>query len=582
MKVDRSVLLVNDQSSGQIASPDKLESSIEHLANTIDTNDNQFNSHKNNEELDHPDKSVTEKKLGDRVVSRRTIGIGAVGYDELDKSLLEFYDDIAVTAKLNEHDDKLTGCLNLMQYKDLRVAVANGYDWSPAVQMAVDEAERLGIKKVKAPAGEYLLKSVVKIPYKDFDFGGEGTSTIFKLDTDIRAFECIGLYDSSLRIKNTTLHDFAIKGLENTGTGIYLEYFTLNCKLKNIFIDEVKTGIHVGQQCYGSIYERMVVNHFTTYGMYIGRASHLVQVKNSFFSSWRKDSAKGYNPKGVILWGGDNTLPAQAVRFQGCDFEGCNRGLEVTGGDGLVVESCYFENNFELHMRLGNSADYEELRNYRISNCWFDGVPVIKTTVNSVDYYECIAISVDGSKIATTGGTFENLHFGFSGSQNDTLSTDSANPTKRGIKADVYGTKKPPILINVDGNYFYNFARTYSNACRKPIVLTNDAPVSVPLESGVANVTNKELRVYKQLNIVYMEGAITIGALGKIGTLPPGYTPKHDQSRPITCGQTYDATQTLGILEIKRDGTLYLRGGDTTKPINLNLEFLSDYRFDLV
>jgi hypothetical protein len=39
MKVDRSILEVNDQSMGMVADPDKLESSITHLANVIDSND---------------------------------------------------------------------------------------------------------------------------------------------------------------------------------------------------------------------------------------------------------------------------------------------------------------------------------------------------------------------------------------------------------------------------------------------------------------------------------------------------------------------------------------------------------------
>ncbi|MDF2790546.1 MAG: glycerophosphoryl diester phosphodiesterase [Neobacillus sp.] len=41
MKVDRSILSANDQTMGQFADPDKLESSIKHLADVIDQNDDE-------------------------------------------------------------------------------------------------------------------------------------------------------------------------------------------------------------------------------------------------------------------------------------------------------------------------------------------------------------------------------------------------------------------------------------------------------------------------------------------------------------------------------------------------------------
>jgi hypothetical protein len=41
MKIDRSILQANDQNIGDFGDPDKIESSINHLANTIDTNDSE-------------------------------------------------------------------------------------------------------------------------------------------------------------------------------------------------------------------------------------------------------------------------------------------------------------------------------------------------------------------------------------------------------------------------------------------------------------------------------------------------------------------------------------------------------------
>lgn len=103
-KVDRSILLANDQQMGQFGDPDKIESSISHLSDVIDSNDNGFSSHKAATTLDHPDKSVTETKLADDSVSRRTIQTGAVGKDELDPTLWE---QTAVEAKFQEVDSQL-------------------------------------------------------------------------------------------------------------------------------------------------------------------------------------------------------------------------------------------------------------------------------------------------------------------------------------------------------------------------------------------------------------------------------------------------------------------------------------------
>jgi hypothetical protein len=50
MKVDRSILEVNDQSMGMVADPDKLESSINHLANIIDSNDDEKTTKTGNHE----------------------------------------------------------------------------------------------------------------------------------------------------------------------------------------------------------------------------------------------------------------------------------------------------------------------------------------------------------------------------------------------------------------------------------------------------------------------------------------------------------------------------------------------------
>lgn len=107
MKTDRGILASNDQNSGQIADPNKLEDSIKHVADVVDENDNGFNSHKDAAELAHPDKSVTEKKLADKSVSKRAIQAGAVGATELDPAILsQPTSEFGVQAKFQEIDER--------------------------------------------------------------------------------------------------------------------------------------------------------------------------------------------------------------------------------------------------------------------------------------------------------------------------------------------------------------------------------------------------------------------------------------------------------------------------------------------
>jgi len=101
-KTDRGILIANDQAFGMIADPNKLEASITHaydkidenydelisketnLQNQITMNLNRFNTHKNAAELDHPDKSVTERKIQDNAVTRNKIKDGEVTTNKLE------------------------------------------------------------------------------------------------------------------------------------------------------------------------------------------------------------------------------------------------------------------------------------------------------------------------------------------------------------------------------------------------------------------------------------------------------------------------------------------------------------------
>lgn len=104
-KIDTTIF--RNWNNGDTMREADYEREREIIRTAINDTDDRITNHKDEAELGHPDKSVTERKLGDLSVSRRTIQPGAVGSNELDDALLEFYGDIAVKAKLDTHDSQL-------------------------------------------------------------------------------------------------------------------------------------------------------------------------------------------------------------------------------------------------------------------------------------------------------------------------------------------------------------------------------------------------------------------------------------------------------------------------------------------
>lgn len=245
--VDRSKLLSNDQSTGQVANPDKLEDSINHLADTIDTNNNGFNNHKSASELDHPDNSVTEKKLANSSVSRRTIQEGAVGYAELDDSLINFYGDIAVKAKLDEHTQQLAQIAEVtVSITDKRFgAKGDGTDESAKMQAAVDYVSSKGGGVVIIPYGTF--KGNITISTSKVNIGGVGT---LKGTINLYGTSTIGVSRFS------GVGDISIKGITIDGEktrnginlrwvfGITIEGVTFKHNLKSIYFEPVPNSQH--------------------------------------------------------------------------------------------------------------------------------------------------------------------------------------------------------------------------------------------------------------------------------------------------------------------------------------------------
>jgi hypothetical protein len=240
-KTDRSRLLSNDQDFGQIADPNKIEDSIEHAYDTIDENDEGFNNHKQNAILDHPDKSVTEVKLGDKSVSRRTIQKGAVGADELDDALVNYYGDMAVKAKLDELQKRVFGVVNVKEYN--------------TVQEAIDHAI-----SIQAPYN--LFNGSYSSGLIEINFGGD-----CETDIPVALPKCGGLIFSNgtLRASDNFVGDFVFKFIEPDPQAYLYLFFN------NFHLDGNRLASCIMLDKFSRVFfNQVTVTKYTDFGVKVG------------------------------------------------------------------------------------------------------------------------------------------------------------------------------------------------------------------------------------------------------------------------------------------------------------------------
>lgn len=230
-KIDRSILQANDQSMGQYGDPDKIESSITHLADKIDENDNGFNSHKDASELAHPDKSVTERKLADEAATSRVLGTSSVLANHLDPSLLLPLSNAGTQAEFD---------LRAVNVKKMGAKGDGVADDTAAIQAAYDSVPNGG--RVFFPDGNYLISSTITINSKNvISYGGSKyyKPRLFTKTPNITMFKAIQygivfrdlLFEGDATLEGGT--DGTAVGIE-VGDGINpnLDEFTLeNCTM---------------------------------------------------------------------------------------------------------------------------------------------------------------------------------------------------------------------------------------------------------------------------------------------------------------------------------------------------------------
>jgi parallel beta-helix repeat protein len=147
--------------NGKKASPDEVNTEFDNILQG-------YNSHISAAEMDHPDKSVTEKKLANQAVSRRAIQYGAVGTTELDPSILsQPTTQFGQQAKFALMDAQFKG--NSVNITKVGAFNNGSVDVSGAIQNLIDNYATNEVAEILIPYGNFrydepiILSRPVKI-----------------------------------------------------------------------------------------------------------------------------------------------------------------------------------------------------------------------------------------------------------------------------------------------------------------------------------------------------------------------------------------------------------------------------------
>ncbi|WP_394557377.1 right-handed parallel beta-helix repeat-containing protein [Priestia aryabhattai] len=81
--------------------------------------------------------------------------------------------------KNNTVSKKVEDVLSVLEYAHLKIAIADGYDWTPVIQAALDIMSSLGKTVLAIPVGTYYFNKFLKTPSSITIFGA-GKKTVFK------------------------------------------------------------------------------------------------------------------------------------------------------------------------------------------------------------------------------------------------------------------------------------------------------------------------------------------------------------------------------------------------------------------
>ena len=320
-KVNRLLLEAEFQAKGELYDDTKTEGAMNVLAAQIDANDddviekttnlqtqvtanaNGLSGHKTATELDHPDqsvttrkikdKNVTETKIGDKAVSRRTINTGAVGKNELDPTLWE---QTANQAKFNEIDNEIGVLSEDLAHVATKNNGANLGDYpridpeivdNPRIQRMIDSLNGTGIAFIPNLSTEYLINAPIVVP-RGVHLMGNGTRNGLGTTLKLADGANCNIIESDTGLTTGKVNDYwHYGGIENlklvgnkanntSGNGIYIYRMGENSFIRNIHTaDFAGSGILVEGKGTPNYFQQIHTFNNNRYGVEIKDADRV-------------------------------------------------------------------------------------------------------------------------------------------------------------------------------------------------------------------------------------------------------------------------------------------------------------------
>lgn len=226
--------------------------------------------------------------------------------------------------------------ISIKEYKNLKIAITEGYDWSPAISKAISDAKTTK-KMLVLHADEDMWITTPIVPSPDSKIGGFG-----KYASNIRikgAIKAIDLSDVQAKV-GLELFSLCIKGNRTSGQiGIDANYLVNGSVISNIRIEEVDTGIIIQKAWYCSLSD-IFIKGCLNYGMHVKSISADDQVNALDFRSIFIQDAKNC----VFL---DGVNVSSAIKFDSCTFESSRKTAVISNRfSPLKFVNCYFERNY--------------------------------------------------------------------------------------------------------------------------------------------------------------------------------------------------------------------------------------------
>ncbi len=309
-------------------------------------------------------------------IAARTDTLTAEQYGTLGERLDKQYKN--VTAQLADIK------INIKSFEHLKVVIANGYDWYPAIQATIDYVKSLGGGTVLVPIGEYLLSKPLKLhDYVRLE-GASKESSILKrvghttsdvlafngslIDAVIHVVGNVGVDNKNIQSYGNEISNIKLIGQSTTLTdmtkyGIYCQGLAL-ANINNVKMEYVEKGLYSQAYIWTSELTNIRVNVCFS-GFEVWSSTSLI-MKDCYASNYRDfgyvcnnwlyshmSNCAADNGGNRDYWTDTNILTT-AYKFRNC------KGTKVTSGGSENT------NGTTLHLESNDSITIENMLHLNI------------------------------------------------------------------------------------------------------------------------------------------------------------------------------------------------------------------------